>query len=229
MGEDMISGSLLVFRPPGFPGSPKSSYNCQNRRGGTVMTYLILGLIIFFGAHLFSAFRSRAPGRDIREKLGYGPYMGLYTLVSAVGLGLFLWGFGAMRPAPILYTPPAGLAHLNLVLMLPALILLAAAYTPTGRIRKAVKHPMLVAVKIWAFGHLLANGELNSVILFGSFLGYAVIDRIALKKRGDNGPAPDAPVSAMGDIAAVGIGVAAYLFLLFWFHPILTGMPALPA
>lgn len=193
------------------------------------MIYLILGLIIFFGAHLFSAFRSRAPGKDLREKLGQGPYMGLYTLVSVIGLGLFLWGFGAMRPAPILYMPPAGLAHLNLVLMLPALILLAAAYTPTGRIKKAVKHPMLLAVKIWALGHLLANGELNSVILFGSFLAYAVIDRIALKKRGDIGPGPDATVSTMGDIAAVVIGVGAYVFLLFWFHPILTGVSALPA
>ena len=193
------------------------------------MTYLILGLIIFFGAHLFSAFRSRAPGRDIKAKLGYGPYMGLYTLVSVIGLGLIVWGFGAARPAPILYVPPAGLAHLNLALMLPAMILLAAAYTPTGRIKKAVKHPMLVAVKIWALGHLLANGELNSVLLFGSFLAYGVIDRIAVKKRGDNGPGPDAPVSAMGDLAAVLIGAGAYAALLFWLHPILIGVPALPA
>lgn len=193
------------------------------------MTYLILGLIIFFGAHLLSAFRSRAPGRDIKAKLGYGPYMGLYTLVSVIGLGLIVWGFGAARPAPILYVPPAGLAHLNLALMLPAMILLAAAYTPTGRIKKAVKHPMLVAVKIWALGHLLANGELNSVLLFGSFLAYGVIDRIAVKKRGDNGPRPDAPVSAMGDLAAIVIGAGAYAALLFWLHPILIGVPALPA
>ncbi|PKP81523.1 MAG: NnrU family protein [Alphaproteobacteria bacterium HGW-Alphaproteobacteria-18] len=192
------------------------------------MTYLILGLIIFFGAHLFSTFRSRAPGKDIKEKLGYGPYMGLYSLVSLVGFGLIIWGFGAARPAPILYTPPTGLAHLNLVLMLPAMIMLAAAYTPTGRIKKAVKHPMLVAVKIWALGHLLANGELNSVLLFGSFLAYGVIDRIALKKRGDIGPGPDAPVSAMGDIGAVVIGAGAYAVLLLWLHPILFLMPALP-
>lgn len=192
------------------------------------MTYLILGIIIFFGAHLFSAFRSRAPGKDLKVKLGYGPYMGLYSLVSAVGLGLMIWGFGAARPAPILYTPPTGLAHLNLALMLPAMILLAAAYLPTGRIKKAVKHPMLAAVKIWALGHLLANGELNSVLLFGSFLAYGVIDRIAVKKRGDNGPGPDAPVSAMGDIGAVVIGAGAYVAILLWLHPILFGMPALP-
>lgn len=192
------------------------------------MTYLILGLVIFFGAHLFTAFRSRAPGKDIKARLGYGPYMGLYSLVSAIGLGLIIWGFGAARPAPVLYVPPAGLAHLNLALMLPALILLAAAYLPTGRIKKAVKHPMLAAVKIWALGHLLANGELNSVLLFGSFLAYGVIDRIAVKKRGDLGPGPDAPVSAMGDLAAIVIGAGAYAAILLWLHPILFGMPALP-
>ena len=192
------------------------------------MTYLILGIIIFFGAHLFSAFRSRAPGKDLKAKLGYGPYMGLYSLVSAVGLGLMIWGFGAARPAPILYTPPPGLAHLNLALMLPAMILLAAAYLPTGRIKKAVKHPMLAAVKIWALGHLLANGELNSVLLFGSFLAYGVIDRIAVKKRGDIGPGPDAPVSAVGDIGAIVIGAGAYVAILLWLHPILFVMPALP-
>ena len=192
------------------------------------MTYLILGLIIFFGSHLFTTFRSRAPGRDIKEKLGQGPYMGLYSLVSLAGFVLIVWGFGAARPAPVLYTPTAGLAHLNLALMLPAMILLVAAYMPTGRIKKAVKHPMLAAVKIWALGHLLANGELNSVLLFGSFLAYGVIDRIALKKRGDLGPGPDATVSAVGDIGAVVIGAGLYAAILIWLHPILFGMPALP-
>ena len=193
------------------------------------MLYLILGLVIFFGAHLFSAFRSRAPGKDLKVKLGYGPYMGLYSLVSIAGFVLIIWGFGAARPAPILYQPPVWMAHLNLVLMLPAMILLAAAYAPTGRIKKAAKHPMLAAVKIWALGHLLANGELNSVLLFGSFLAYGVIDRIAVKKRGDIGPGPDAPVSAMGDVAALVIGTAAYAAILLWLHPILFGVAALPA
>ncbi|MFN4024835.1 MAG: NnrU family protein [Hyphomonas sp.] len=192
------------------------------------MIYLILGLVIFFGTHLFSALRSREPGRDIKAKLGAGPYMGLYSLVAIAGFVLIVWGYGAARPAPILYVPPVWMAHLNLVLMLPAMILLAAAYTPTGRIRKAVKHPMLAAVKIWALGHLLANGELNSVLLFGSFLAYGVIDRIAVKKRGDIGPGPDAPVSAMGDLTAVVIGTAAYAAILLWLHPILFGVAALP-
>ena len=176
------------------------------------MLYFILGLVIFFGAHLFTTFRSREPGKDIKAKLGYGPYMGLYSLVSIAGFVLICWGFGATRDAGSLYMAPSWGRHVNLALMLPALI------------KKAVKHPMLVAVKLWAFGHLLANGELNSVILFGSFLAYAVIDRIAVKKRGDNSPAKDATASVMSDVGAVVIGAGLYVAILMWLHPILFGV-----
>lgn len=188
------------------------------------MLYLILGLVIFFGAHLFTTFRSREPGKDIKAKLGYGPYMGLYSLVSIAGFVLICWGFDATRDAGSLYMAPSWGRHVNLALMLPSLILLVASQLPTGAIKKAVKHPMLVAVKLWAFGHLLANGELNSVILFGSFLAYAVIDRIAVKKRGDNGPARDAAVSVMSDVGAVVIGGGLYVAILMWLHPILFGV-----
>ena len=188
------------------------------------MLYFILGLVIFFGAHLFTTFRSREPGKDIKAKLGYGPYMGLYSLVSIAGFVLICWGFGATRDAGSLYMAPSWGRHVNLALMLPSLILLVASQLPTGAIKKAVKHPMLVAVKLWAFGHLLANGELNSVILFGSFLAYAVIDRIAVKKRGDNGPARDAAASVMSDVGAVVIGGGLYVAILIWLHPILFGV-----
>ena len=192
------------------------------------MLVLIAGLVVFFGAHVFSAVRSRAPGRDIKERMGYGPYMGLYSLVSLIGLGLIIYGYGLSRGAGVLYGPPVWLKHVNLLLMAPALVFLVASQVPTGWIKKTVKHPMLLAVKIWAFGHLLANGELNSVVLFGSFLAYGVLDRIALKKRGDNGPGPDAAVNAMGDVGAVVIGVAAYLAVFLWLHPILFGVVARP-
>ncbi|KCZ87621.1 NnrU family protein [Hyphomonas johnsonii] len=188
------------------------------------MLYLILGLVVFFGAHLFTTFRSREPGKDLKAKLGYGPYMGLYSLVSLAGFVLICWGFAATRDAGILYVAPSWGRHVNMALMLPALILLVASQLPTGAIKKAVKHPMLVAVKLWAFGHLLANGEINSVILFTSFLAYAVIDRIAVKRRGDTGPAGDAPSSTVADIGAVVIGTAAYVAILMWLHPILFGV-----
>lgn len=192
------------------------------------MVYLIAGLVLFFGTHFYAAFRSRAPGKDLREKLGYGPYMGLVSLIAVPGFILMVYGFGAARPAPILYQPPIWMAHLNLLLTLPAMILLAAAYLPTGYIKKAAKHPMLAATKLWAFGHLLANGELNSVLLFGSFLAFGVIDRIAAKRRGDTGPGPEAVPSVGADIGAVIIGIAVWAGIAFYLHQIITGIPAMP-
>jgi uncharacterized membrane protein len=190
------------------------------------MTYLILGLVLFFGTHLFTTFRSRADGRDLKVRLGAGPYMIGYTLLSVAGLALIVWGFGQARPMPALYTLPDGVRHLNMLLMALAMILLAAAYLPTGYIKRAVKHPMLAAVKLWALGHLLVNGEPYSVLLFGSFLAYGVIDRIALKRRGDNGPGPDAQVSVIGDVAAVLVGLSLFVSIAFYLHPRLIGVPA---
>lgn len=193
------------------------------------MTYLILGLVIFFGAHLFSAFRSREPGKDLKAKLGYGPYMGLYSLVSIAGFVLICIGYGATRGAGYLYAAPDWGRYVNYALMIPALILLVASQIPAGYIKKATKHPMLVAVKLWALGHLLANGELNSVLLFGSFLAYAVIDRIMVKRRGDNGPGPDAVVKPVNDVIAISVGLIAYVAIAHYLHLILFGVSVRPA
>lgn len=192
------------------------------------MIILLIGLALFFGLHIFSAVRSRAPGKDIKERLGYGPYMGLYSLISIAGFVLIVYGFGAARGAGILYTPPTWLAHINLVLTIPALILLVASQIPAGYIKKATKHPMLLAVKLWALGHLLANGELNSVLLFGSFLAYAVFDRIMVKRRGDNGPGPDAALNTMMDVVSIVVGLGVWAAIALWLHPILFGVYALP-
>lgn len=193
------------------------------------MTYLLAGLVLFFGTHLFSAFRSRAPGRDLRQKLGYGPYMGLYSLLAIAGFVLIIYGYGAMRPSAVIWVPPVWLKHVNMLFQLLALPILVAAYMPTGYIKKTLKHPMLVAVKLWALGHLLANGELNSIILFGSFLAYGVIDRIAVKKRGDNGPPADIKPNVTGDVLSLVVGLGVYGAIAFWLHPILFGVPAMPA
>lgn len=193
------------------------------------MIYFVTGLVIFFGVHLFSALRSRAPGSDIREKMGYGPYMGLYSLVSLISFALIVYGFGAARGAGILYAPPTWLAHINLLLTIPALILLIASQVPAGYIKKATKHPMLLAVKLWALGHLLANGELNSVLLFGSFLAYAIFDRIMVKRRGDNGPGPDVTLSPMMDVVSVIGGLGVWAAIALWLHPILFGVNAIPS
>lgn len=193
------------------------------------MGILLAGLLLFFSSHLFSAMRPRLADADIRLRMGDGPYRAIYSLVALAGFVLIVWGYGAARPdSSLLYAAPVWGRHLNYILMPLALIALVSAYVPTGRIKKALKHPMLVAVKIWALGHLLANGDLASVLLFGSFLVFAVIDRIAVKRRGETGPPPDAPVSAAGDLIAVlaGLGIAALIIL--WLHPVLFGVAVWP-
>lgn len=187
------------------------------------MIYLIAGIGVFMGTHVFAAMRDRG-GNSLRDRLGYGPYMGLFSVVALLGLGLIIYGYGAARPAAILYSPPTAMRHVNLLLMAIAMVLLIAAYVPTGYIKKAVKHPMILALKVWAFGHLLANGELNSVILFGGFLAYGVISRISAKRRGDLGPGPNAVVNPMGDVLALLIGLGLYAAIAFYLHPILFGV-----
>jgi len=183
----------------------------------------VIGWALFFGAHFWSAFRPRGES-DLRHR-ARGPYMAIYSLVSIAGLAMLIYGYGALRNTIPVWDPPVWTRHVAMTLMLPALILLVAAYAPTGRIKKAVKHPMLVAVKAWAVAHLAANGDLFSIILFGSFLVFGVVDRIAVKKRGDNGPG-GAP-SLAGDLIAVVGGVAAFVGLLFWGHAAITGVPLL--
>lgn len=187
------------------------------------MAILIAGLIVFLGVHTFTMLRG--PRAALAARLGEGPYKGLYSLVSAAGLVLIVWGYG-QTPKYIIYDAPVWGRHLNLLLMLVALICLAAAYAPTGHIKKTLKHPMLVAVKIWALGHLLANGDLASLLLFGTFLAWAVADRIAVKKRGETGPAAAPKLS--GDLIAVAVGIIAYAAIAFWLHPILVGVPVMP-
>ena len=196
------------------------------------MVYLVAGLVIFFGTHLFSALRPRTAGADLKERMGAGPYMALYSVVSLVGLVLIIYGViesrAEIQADQILYVAPAWGRHLNYALMLLAMIALAAAYVPVGYIKKALKHPMLVAIKVWALGHLLANGELYSVLLFGSFLVFAVVDRIALKRRGDTGLPADVAVNPMGDLLAIAIGSAVYAVILFWLHGMIFGAAVWP-
>ena len=191
------------------------------------MLYLILGLVLFLGVHsveiVSPTFRSRAVAR-----LGEGAYKGIYSLLSIVGFVLLIWGYGVARQHPILvYAPPLWMRHVTLLLMLPVFPLLMAAYLP-GRIKAAVKHPMLAAVKMWAFAHLLANGMLADVLLFGGFLIWAVADRISVKRRTVLRPLPGPPPSKFNDLIAVVVGLALYVIFGFWLHLVLIGVPPLP-
>ena len=183
---------------------------------------LILGALVFFGAHLFSTFRSRGE-QGLRAKLGYRPYMGLFTLVSLVSLALFAWGWTNMRPWPQLWSPPDWTRHIPQIVMPIALILFASAYTPVGWIKKSASHPMLLAVMLWALAHLCANDDLGAVILFGAFLVYAGIDRLALAQRGDKGPVGVTP-SIAGDMMAITAGLTAFMVIVFWLHPLIIGL-----
>ncbi len=187
------------------------------------LAVMIVGLILFLGVHLVSTQRERRAA--LIARLGENGYKIAYSLVSAAGLVLIVWGFAEYRAHGMIvfWEPPRGLKHLALALMLPAVIALAAAYI-RGRIYLTLKHPMLVAVKIWALAHLIANGDLGSIILFGAFLAWAVFDRISLKYRVDAG-APPIPVGGwMNDAIAVGVGVVAYLALGYAFHPVVIGV-----
>jgi uncharacterized membrane protein len=160
--------------------------------------------------------------------MGEGTYKIGYAVASLVGLALIVWGFAHYRAEGMIpvWSPPTFLRHLNVALMLPASILVVASYI-RGRIYTAVKHPMLAGIKLWAFGHLLANGDLGGMILFGSFLAWAVFDRISLKHRNDAG-APPIPVGGVtNDLIAVVVGIVVYLALAFAFHPVVIGVPVI--
>jgi uncharacterized membrane protein len=193
---------------------------------------MMVGLVLFLGAHTLTT------QREVRSRViaasGEGGYKLGYALVSIAGLALIAWGFSHYRASGMIdvwerWCSPDVLRllkHLTDALMLPAIIMVVAAYI-RGRIYTALKHPMLVGVKVWAAAHLLANGDLGSIILFGSFLGWAVFDRISLKHRADAG-APPIPVGGIGnDVIALGVGVVVYLALAFAFHPVVIGVPVI--
>lgn len=186
------------------------------------MLLLILGLVLFLGIHSVRIFAPDVRARRIAAG-GIGQWKGIYTVVSIIGLVLIVYGYGMVRgTGPVLYEPPVFTRHINLLLMAFAFVFLAASQLPAGRIKAALKHPMLVAVKIWAVGHLLANGDLASILLFGSFLAWAVLDRISVKRRGDMGPKPG---PAKWDIAAIVIGLGVHLLFVWRLHAWLFGVP----
>jgi uncharacterized membrane protein len=185
----------------------------------------ILGLVIFLGAHVFVTMRDRRAA--LVKRIGEGPYKGLFSLLSIIGIVLAGYGLALYRDAGLiaLWYPPAWTRQIVVVLMWPASILVAAAYIP-GNIKTAVKNPLLIGVKTWAAAHLCANGDLGGIILFGSVLLWAGYDRMTLKRRSDAGAPPIPSGGVKNDILAVVVGTILYLALGFLFHPIVIGLPA---
>lgn len=194
------------------------------------MMLLILGLVIFLSVHLLPANTALRDG--LIARFGAGGYKAIFSVLSLVGFVVIVLGYHKMQlhpgKNPVLYDPPLWTRHITLALMLPAMILLVAAQIPS-RIRNAVKHPMLAGLKLWAFSHLLANGDVASLLLFGSFLAYGIYDRISVKKRGALGPlGAKQPSGIMNDVLVVVIGSALYAALLFGGHQWLIGVAPLP-
>lgn len=186
------------------------------------MTLLILGLVIFLGVHSVSIVAPAWRDAQLAAR-GEAVWKGGYSLVSLVGFVLIVIGYGLARQSPVvLYTPPLWTRHLALLLMLPVFPLLFSAYLP-GRIQAAAKHPMLLAVKIWATAHLLTNGTLADVLLFGGFLAWAVADRISVKRRPPR-PLRTAPRRPVNDWIALAVGLAVYAALMAGGHLWLIGV-----
>jgi uncharacterized membrane protein len=185
--------------------------------------YLIAGLVIFLGAHSVSIVSYQWRDRMV-ARLGAGPWRGLYALASIVGLALIFYGYGQARSMPIiLYVPPLWVRDTMIMFMPLVFPLVFAAYFP-GVIGMIVKHPMLTSVKLWATLHLTVNGSLADVLLFGSVLAWAVVDRISLKRRPVR-PIRTAPPWKWNDAIAIGLGFAVYAVMLAGGHKWFTGMP----
>lgn len=186
------------------------------------MAILVLGLILLLGVHVLATF----PGTKaaLHGRFGEQGYKLGFTIVAAAGLALIVWGFSRYRAQGMIeiWDPPVWTRHIAILLMWFAVVSLAAMNRAPGRIRGWLRHPMLNAVKFWATAHLLANGDLGGMILFGSFLAFAVYDRIAVKRRGDLG-APRIGAFARGDAITLGVGTAAYLVMIF-LHPYIIGV-----
>jgi uncharacterized membrane protein len=184
------------------------------------MLFLVIGLVVFLGVHSVSIV-DRASRDTLAARMG-NAWRGAYSVIALIGFVLLIWGYGQARVEPVvLYTPPTWLRHLSLLVLMPVFPLLVAAYTK-GRIKAVVKHPMLVATKLWAAGHLLANGTLADLLLFGSFLAWAVADRVSVKKRGLD-PVIERP-NVMHDVIAVVVGLAIYGWFVVQGHAWLIGV-----
>jgi uncharacterized membrane protein len=188
------------------------------------MALLIFGLLVFLGTHALR-FGGDARRDALIARLGAGRFKGLYSALSAIGLVLIVLGFGMAREMPVLlWAPPAGMRHLTFLLMLVSMVLLAAAYVPRNAIRARLHHPMVLSVKVWALAHLICNGTLAHVVLFGAFLLWSVVLFRASRRRDALQEVQYAPGETVPTLITVGVGVLVWLVLLGWLHGILIGV-----
>lgn len=188
------------------------------------MAMLILGLVLFLGVH---SARIVAEGwrTQMLARVGELPWKGIYSAVSVAGFVLLVWGYGLARQQPVvLWTPPRGMNHLAALLMVVAFVLLVATYVPRNGIKARVHHPMVLSVKVWSLAHLLSNGTLADVVLFGAFLVWAVFSFRAARRRDRAANTVYAAGTASGTALTVGVGLVAWAAFAFWAHAALIGV-----
>ena len=191
------------------------------------MPVLVLGLLIFLGAHSLRLFADDWRNRQL-ARLGEKRWKGLFALVSLIGLVLICWGFGLTRRQPdLLYSPLLALRHANALFTLLAFVLIAAAYVPRNHLKTWLGHPMLLGASLWAFGHLLATGMLRDVVLFGAFLLWAIVLFVASRRRDRRAGVAYPTGTLRGDVLAAVIGIAAWAVFAFWLHLFLIGVTPL--
>lgn len=188
------------------------------------MVLLIAGLILFLGTHSVRIFADDWRTQII-EQHGEKKWKGLYTLVAIAGFALIATGYGIARTAPIvLWEPPFWGRHLAILLNLLAVILITAAFVPRNSIKAKLGHPMILSVKVWALAHLLANGTLADLLLFGGFLVWAVLNFRLSSKRDRAAATVRAPGATANTVLSVGLGALLWLAFLYWLHAWLIGV-----
>lgn len=187
------------------------------------MFVLLIGLLIFFASHTFRWLTPHYRDRLIAQ-LGMPGYKALYSVISLIALIFIVWGYSLSRADPLLlWLPPVWTRHLAALLMLPAMILLVATYLPGTRLKARLHHPMLLAVKVWALAHLISNGTLADVILFGSFLSWAVAGFIYCRREDRAKGFTAAPGRVSRDMLALFAGVLLYFIFALYLHQLLIG------
>lgn len=188
------------------------------------MAILVLGLVLFLGVHSVRIFADGWRTATIGS-VGEKPWKGVYSLLSIAGFVVLVWGYGIARQNPVLlWSPPVAMRHVAALLMVIAFILFVAAYVPRNWFKATLHHPQMLSVKVWAFGHLIANGTLVDMVLFGAFLVWAVLGYTAARRRDRAAGTVYAPATAKGTAITVVVGLAAFAVFAFWLHGWLIGV-----
>ncbi len=186
------------------------------------MIYLVIGLALFFGVHFYSAFRSRLADRDVKNRFGEVLYMGLYSAISAIGLALIVFGYWSAPATSPIYMGPERARWLALSAMAIACVLIVSAYWPANHIKRWVRHPMILAIAIWAGSHLLTPTNTKELLVFGSFLIFGIVDAVSSFYRVH---IPQVGATLLSDVLTVTIGLGVYAFIGLVLHPAVIGVP----